>query len=195
MESNEKTGAGREMTVEEKRDLTRRVMLVNSVAPSGIFSFHTQFDMVKQFHVGALGRGNCVVGNLALTPNLAVLLNRFGIIREEFSEEGGIEYLGQIARGEVEPNVENLAALLDWIVDMNYFLMGLAVNIGLPYDTAFLAVHNANMQKVLIPGGPTFREDGKVNKPVGWVSPKEQVIRAVEQQKKNDEEAVTAVNQ
>jgi len=195
METNEtqESGGGspaqerQDKLMQNRRELAYRIMMVNSVQPSGVFSFHTQYDMIKQFHVGALGKGNCYVGNLATPTPLEILQARYGLIKEEFGEDGGIEYLGQIARGEIAPSSENLAVLLDWIVDMNYFFMGLAVNLGLPYDTAFLHIHHANMQKVMVPGGPVFREDGKVVKPEGWKDPAPMVLEAVLLQASEDQ--------
>jgi len=179
----------------QQQELAYRLMLVNSIPPSGLFSFYTQYDAVKQFHVGALGKGNCYVGNLTAPTPLEVLRDRYRIIMEEFSEKGGIEHLRQLADGELALTSENLAVFLDWIVDMTYFLMGLAVNLGLPYDTAFTHVHNANMKKVLIPGGPKFREDGKVLKPEGWEDPAKLILEAIllqaaqDQKKKSSGEA------
>jgi len=178
---------GNEKHIQDQRKLMYRTMLVNSVPPSGVFSFYTQYDMVRQFHVAALSKGNCYIGNLVTPTPLEILQARYGLIKEEFGEDGGIEYLGQIARGEIALSSENLAVLLDWIVDMNYFFMGLAVNLGLPYDTAFLHIHHANMQKVMVPDGPTFREDGKVVKPEGWKDPAPMILEAVLLQASEDQ--------
>lgn len=165
--------AAAKVYLEKRQRFAQQIAAVNQVPPSGVFSFHTHFDMVRQFHVGAMGRGASHVGliaNFAAIPR-DVLQSRYGVLKEEFGETGGIEFLGQLARGEKALTLENLATLLDWICDMNYFLLGLAVNCDLPYDTAFLAVHQSNMNKVMRLDGPIFREDGKVMKPEGWKEP------------------------
>jgi hypothetical protein len=168
--------AGDTQKTNEKVALMQQIASIQAVVPSGMLHFYTQFDNVRQFHEGAQRKGNCFVGSLGKNPPpLAVVAARCHIIKEEFGEDGGISLLEKLGTGEVPMSLENLATLLDWICDMNYFFMGLAINFGLPYDAAFEAVHGANMKKVVRPGGPVFREDGKVVKPEGWVGPEKQV--------------------
>lgn len=193
MEQNEAANSGREMTKEELEqhqkdqvELLRQYALVNSVKPSGIFMFHTQFDMVRQFHVGARGRGNCYIGSLAKRPPLEILFNRCNILQEEFSEEGGFGFLRKLATGEIPITLENLVILSDWLVDLDYYLKGLAVNLGLPYDSIFQHIHQKNMEKVIISGGPKFREDGKVLKPAGWEGPEKGIFELIKNQFSED---------
>jgi len=53
------------------------------------------------------------------------------------------------------------------LVDLLYVTLGLAVQIGVPLEEVWDAVHESNMQKL---GGPV-REDGKILKPDGWQKP------------------------
>lgn len=67
-----------------------------------------------------------------------------------------------------EPRSEpNWAEVIDGLCDLLYVTFGTAVEMGVPLDTFFEAVHRANMAKL---GGPT-REDGKSLKPEGWKPP------------------------
>lgn len=160
------------------------IAAINTIAPSGIFQFHTHYDMVRQFHAAAQGKGICKLSNLKETTEMQehlrkIIFARYDVLKEEFSEEGGIELVAALGRGDKPATLENLTTLLDWICDMIYFLYGLAANLGLPYDTAFLHVHEANMKKVVRLGGPIFREDGKVMKPDGWVGPEKRIWEAL----------------
>lgn len=171
---------------EQEMDLMRRMQNVGAVEASGVAQFMTAFDAVRQFHASADGRGISFIGRTNKHPPLEVLQNRYNVLKEEFSEEGGISHLRDLANGTKAMTLENLAILADWIADMEYFLKGLAVNCGIPHDTVFMLVHMANMRKTMRLGGPIFREDGKIMKPEGWVAPDVKIHEIMLEQHKQD---------
>jgi predicted HAD superfamily Cof-like phosphohydrolase len=61
----------------------------------------------------------------------------------------------------------DLPALADGLADQKVVLEGTDLEFGLPGNELFAEVMRANMAKV----GGGFREDGKVQKPKGWVGP------------------------
>lgn len=67
----------------------------------------------------------------------------------------------------------NLLDFIDGLCDLTYVTMGGAVNIPVNIERHFEEVHRANMDKVR---GRSFREDGKVLKPEGWVPPDHQRV-------------------
>ena len=66
----------------------------------------------------------------------------------------------------------DLVEILDALADIGYILAGTIINHGMQniYDDAFAEVHRSNMAK-LIDGKVLRREDGKVMKPKGWITP------------------------
>lgn len=58
-------------------------------------------------------------------------------------------------------------AMIDGLCDLQYVVLGAAVEMGINLAPFFLEVHKSNMAKV---GGPK-RADGKVLKPEGWEPP------------------------
>lgn len=62
-------------------------------------------------------------------------------------------------------------AFVDAIVDLQYFLYGTALALGIPLEEAFLEVHESNMAKRNADGTVTRNELGKVQKPEGWQAP------------------------
>lgn len=142
---------------------------INRVTPSGEAAYYTQYDAVLLFHAAALIKGVCHIGEINVnTPN-EVLSARRTIINEEVNTEM-FPLLDRIIENG-GATLEQKAEMLDHIVDSVYVLLGLAANLGLPFDPAFGIVHAFNMQKLLGPKGPIFREDGKVMKPEGWEPP------------------------
>lgn len=173
----EKQEAVKELTVEQMQLMAQQQMMLRAVQPSGQLSFFTQFDAVRHFHAGALGRGLAHLGNIEDPVNCTLLWDRWGLIDEEVNKELKPLIEKIVAIGSA--SLEQKAAMLDHICDSIYVLIGLAHNLGLPIDTGFALVHQANMDKVARPGGPIFREpDGKVMKPEGWVAPDQQIWQA-----------------
>lgn len=74
---------------------------------------------------------------------------RLDLIREEYAE-----VLGAQSQEEV----------LKEVCDLVYVLVGLCVETGWDFDTAFERVHESNMSKLDEDGFPIFRLDGKVLK-------------------------------
>jgi phosphoribosyl-ATP pyrophosphohydrolase len=75
---------------------------------------------------------------------------------------------------ELFPAMEDgdLPAIADGIVDVIYFMMGMAAEYGLPVGEVWKLVQSANMAKVDPTTGKVVRRiDGKILKPEGWVSP------------------------
>lgn len=62
-------------------------------------------------------------------------------------------------------------AFVDAIVDLQYFLYGTALALGIPLEEAFLEVHESNMAKANADGTVTRNSVGKVLKPKGWQAP------------------------
>ncbi len=78
-------------------------------------------------------------------------------MREELGE-----YLGACRSGD-------LPGVADALVDLVYVALGASVELGLPWDRLFRAVHEANMRKVRLnaEGGHKLG----VAKPAGWQPP------------------------
>ena len=66
---------------------------------------------------------------------------------------------------------------VDALTDLMYFALGTFVEMGIDAEKPFDIVHRANITKLTSPKGRVNAEDGKVEKPDGWVSP-EPVIAA-----------------
>lgn len=63
------------------------------------------------------------------------------------------------------------ADLLKEMADLQYVLSGLAVELGLDLQTAFIRVHKSNMSKLGEDGKPILREDGKALKGPNYQPP------------------------
>lgn len=87
--------------------------------------------------------------------------------RAEFMNEEITEFLESI-------EAEDLEGALDALVDLNYFVLGTAVLMGLSevWTEAFSRVHDANMAKRQPDGSVKYHpETGKIIKPEGWNAP------------------------
>jgi len=73
----------------------------------------------------------------------------------------------------VDDRVHALTIMADSLVDLEYFTLGTAAMMGLPHDEIFEAVHEANMQKVLVESAEESKRLNKldVKKPEGWTPP------------------------
>lgn len=125
-------------------------------------AFPTQLDMVAMFHV----LSGLPVGNLKVRAATGDIQRRINIIDEEVNKE----LLPNLEKLKSAYNLENLALVLDDLVDSVYVILGTAVELGLPFDTAFMLVQEANLQKVK--DVVIRRKDGKILKPEGWQPPK-----------------------
>ncbi len=89
-------------------------------------------------------------------------------LRKKLTLEEATELVLAIDRGELDEQ-------LDALVDQLYVLIGTAVQLGLDQvlAEAFWRVHNANMQKVLVPSRQKSKRDSAwdIVKPEGWVKP------------------------
>jgi len=66
----------------------------------------------------------------------------------------------------------NYAEILDACCDLVWVTIGLAYNMGLPFDEASELVKQTNMAKINAKTGKVFRRgDGKILKPEGWTPP------------------------
>lgn len=164
----ERETAANETDAEAAMELQKKALV--TMRPSGIINYFTQYDAVKMFHIAALGGGAATVGKITENYSKEVLVTRRRLIAEEVVEEL-FTALDKIIRADGVASLEQKAEVLDAICDSAYVLLGLAVVMGLPFDTAFGIVHAANMRKVLGEGLPKFRDDGKILKPEGWESP------------------------
>jgi predicted HAD superfamily Cof-like phosphohydrolase len=71
---------------------------------------------------------------------------------------------------------KDMAATADGIADTVYVLLGLAVELGLPFGKIWREVHRSNLGKVWDDGFPRCRADAEVLKPDGWQPPQIQRI-------------------
>ncbi len=156
---------------EEAVQTIENIDAIMNLTPSGIMRFHTQFDKVKMFHIGAQGKSACHIGDLReLRVPKGLATNRKKIIQEEVvTELFGL--LDKIEENGGVYSLEQAAELLDHIVDSVYVLFGAAVNFDLPFDVGFDIVQQANMTKVVRPGGAQFDENDKVMKPANFEPP------------------------
>lgn len=75
----------------------------------------------------------------------------------------------------------DLPMIADGIVDVTYFMMGMAAQYGLPVGDVWRMVQKANMAKVdPVTGKVVRRGDGKILKPEGWVSPDLAIKKLIE---------------
>ena len=83
---------------------------------------------------------------------------RISLLSEEFYEYRHAE------------EANDLIEVADALADIIYIACGTAVSYGIPLDDVFAEVHRSNMAK-LVDGKVIRREDGKVQKPEGWMPP------------------------
>jgi predicted HAD superfamily Cof-like phosphohydrolase len=103
--------------------------------------------------------------------------------RRKWQYEERVEFDEAVAEG-------NLVAAADALADELYFLLGTCVEMGLPMDEIFDAVHFANMSKAqhLGPhaagceggkrctcGKILYDHTGKTKKPAGWTGPEREI--------------------
>lgn len=74
---------------------------------------------------------------------------RLKLIREEYAEV---------------LDAQSSEEVLKEVCDLVYVLVGLCVETGWDFDTAFKRVHESNMSKMGKEGSPVFRDDGKILK-------------------------------
>lgn len=67
----------------------------------------------------------------------------------------------------------NMTEAADAVIDLIYVMLGCAHHMGLPFNTLFGIVHEANMQKE--PGATKRGVQSDAIKPEGWVSPEEKI--------------------
>jgi predicted HAD superfamily Cof-like phosphohydrolase len=81
-----------------------------------------------------------------------------------------VEELRELCEAQVRGDLPGMA---DALADLEYFVLGTAVMMGLPHDQVFEAVHEANMQKVLCVSADESKRLNKldVKKPEGWRPP------------------------
>lgn len=146
-------------------------------------------EAVQEFHEATGGFGN------VNTPEGRLL--RAKLIMEEAVETAaalGFEVKAEIADplqpqwgqdgpdGDIKANFSryydefNLLDFIDGLCDLTYVTMGGAVNVPVNLERHFEEVHRANMDKTK---GKSFRDDGKVLKPEGWVPPDHQRVLAL----------------
>jgi predicted HAD superfamily Cof-like phosphohydrolase len=119
------------------------------------YTMSNWYTNVKDFHL-AFGQ------RVGETPSVPEDINerelRIDLLEEEFNE-----YM------EAEKN-SDIVEIADALADIIYIACGTAVSYGIPLDKIFDEVHRSNMAK-LVDGKVLRREDGKVQKPVGWTAP------------------------
>jgi len=103
------------------------------------------------------------------TPSMISL--EYCIERASFLHEELDEFC--VASGE-----GNIVGVADALADLVYVALGTAYKMGLPFDSIWQAVQEANMRKV---AGPTKRGN-KIDacKPTGWVGPEAAIARAIQ---------------
>lgn len=108
-------------------------------------------------------------------------------IRRKWQEEERVEFDEAVAK-------QDLVAAADALADELYFLLGTCVEMGLPMDHIFAAVHESNMGKAQRRGPHNitcgirsgrrcdclkikYNEEGKTMKPDGWRPPEPEITR------------------
>jgi energy-coupling factor transport system permease protein len=88
-----------------------------------------------------------------------------------------------------EPVEDVLVAQADALTDVNYFVQGSFVLLGVDPQPLFDIVQEANMAKLFPDGKPRYREsDGKIMKPPGWTPPEGRLKLEIERQRLNKHE-------
>lgn len=148
------------------------------VPQSGTVSFYTAYDCVLMFNAAALMKGISYIGKVTVPCPEEVLRGRKLAVNEEVNVEL-MPLLDKLIEAGGAISLEQRRDMLDHIVDSVYVLLGLAANLGLPFDLGFAIVHDANMKKLFMEGAPIFNENGKVMKPEGWQPPEMQLFEVL----------------
>lgn len=139
----------------------------------------TMFQKVKKFHRDF---GHPVSEKPTwLTPNRL-------LTRRKWQAEERAEFDEAVAK-------QDMVAAADAIADELYFLYGMAVEMGLPMDHIFTAVHRSNMNKAQFSGPHSpdcpvgkrctcgkilYGPAGKTLKPAHWQPPEPEIERCLE---------------
>jgi len=130
---------------------------------SGKMSFPTQFDSVRMFHILAgLPVSDFTTDTNTPEERNTRILRRITLIQEEVNSE----LIPNLDELRFNWTTANLAKVLHELVDVSFVILGTAVELGLPYDSAFAVVNEANLRKVK--DEVVRRDDGKILKPEGW---------------------------
>ena len=111
-------------------------------------------------------------GEDSTLPNIPTKLNR---------EE--IDFITRMVNDELDElkQAKDIGEQADALADAIYYLYDCAGKAGINLDKVLKIVHENNMSK--IKGKKTeFAQDGKVEKPVGWVDPKETIAKEINRQ-------------
>jgi predicted HAD superfamily Cof-like phosphohydrolase len=77
----------------------------------------------------------------------------------------------------------DLPAAADALVDLVYFALGTAVQMGLPWPELWDVVHRANLNKRI--GYDKYGNRAGVVKPDGWVSPHDEIVRILQDRRES----------
>jgi len=124
----------------------------------------TEWDMVRDFHF----RFNHPIGKTPRMLKEVRVIKRGKWMQEELNEFF---------------ESANLYEQSDAMIDLIYFALGTLVEMGIPPNELFAAVHEANMSKMWEDGIPHYDTDGKTVKPKTWVDPEPKFIEIIEKLK------------
>ncbi len=83
----------------------------------------------------------------------------------------------ELLEGQLADNPKDgLVKAADALGDLIYVCLGTAVEMGIPMDKVFQAIHKANMAKLPAVDGK------KVTKPAGWVGPEKEIEQILRQE-------------
>jgi predicted HAD superfamily Cof-like phosphohydrolase len=116
-------------------------------------------NMVRDFH----RKFDFPVGDVAYPK---ALTRERRTKRAEWAHEENVEFA----------NAVTLVDQIDASLDIIYFALGNLVEMGVHADITFEMVHEANMAKT----GGGKRDDGKQQKPDGWIGPEERLGQYIE---------------
>lgn len=105
--------------------------------------------------------------------------------RPEPFSEGRRELRAKYLREELDELIRatTLEDQCDALIDIIYFALGGFAEIGVRPHAIFEIVHMANMRKLFPDGVPRHRlADGKVEKPPGWMDPRDLIVQEIAQQ-------------
>jgi predicted HAD superfamily Cof-like phosphohydrolase len=119
-------------------------------------------DLVWEFHATPGSRQP--LAKHPTIPSVELARHRLRLIEEEFDEVK--EELERLIVGRLSPDeaMVVLGRLLKELCDLRYVADGTCVSLGLPYEEAYRAVHDANMSKRFDDGEFHTDERGKVLK-------------------------------
>lgn len=113
----------------------------------------TIFELIQEFHY----KFNQRLSAHAHLPEEEERKLRRMLLSEEYKE---------YVQAEENNDLVNIA---EELADMIYIIYGTACSYGIPLDEVIREIHDANMKKLGPDGKPSYREDGKLLKPAGWV--------------------------